>query len=89
MTPEEIVVVPSDTWATDTNPHDWETLGRAFGRLIEQKGEMARPELDGMWKDTPAGKLDLFLRAIGKSREELERAIGRKVRLAADDVAHA
>ncbi len=89
LSPSEIVAAPSDSWATDTEPHGWEAMGRGHEAIRDQMIEMAQPEMEAMLHETPEAKLGLFLRTSGKTREDLERAIGRKVRLAAGNAAHA
>lgn len=82
LSPAEIVVAPSDSWACGTEPQGWEAMGRSYEAIRDHLLELAKPEFGAMFHEAPDAKLDLFLNAVGKTREQLEQAIGRKVRLA-------
>lgn len=74
VTPTEVIVAPSDTWAVDTAAHEWESMARGFQATYDLVVSMHV----SAWRrsTTPAGALQLLLQALGKSHEDLERAIG-------------
>lgn len=77
--PPEMILAPSDTWAVDTGSHEWEQLGRDYLRVICTVEEAAADSF--IFAESAHAKLDLFLDVLGATRDDLERGLGRKVRL--------